>query len=162
MSRRLADLGALARRAALLLPLAAALPAHASAQQPQQAPSLYDRLGGVYPIAVVVDAFIERLLVDNVLNSNPAINAARARVPTPGLKFQVTSLVCQVTGGPCRYAGRDMRSAHAHLNITEREWQAMLTDFRATLNQFNVPQREQDELVQIVESTKPDIVVGAR
>lgn len=123
---------------------------------------LYDRLGGVYPIAVVVDDFIDRLLVNAVLNANPAIREARDRVPAPGLKFHVTTLVCQVTGGPCKYTGRDMKSAHAHLNITQREWDAMIADFRATLNKFKVPVREQEELIQIVNSTKKDIVVTGK
>jgi len=134
----------------------------AAAQQPAPPPEkpLYQRLGGAYPIAVVVDDFIERLLVNDVLNANPAINQARATVPAAGLKFHVTSLVCMVTGGPCKYAGRGMKEAHAHLNITEREWQAMVADFRVTLDKFKVPQREQNELIQIVESTKGEIVVA--
>ena len=124
--------------------------------------SLYDRLGGAYPISVVVDDFIERLLVNETLNANPAINEARLRVPRQGLKFHVTTLVCQATGGPCKYAGRDMRSSHAHLNISERDWQAMLADFRSTLAKFNVPASEQGELVAIVNGVKADIVVGSK
>jgi hemoglobin len=120
--------------------------------------SLYDRLGGVYGIAPVVDDFIERLLVNDTLNANPAINEARARVPKAGLKFHVTTLVCQVTGGPCSYTGRSMEESHRHLNINEAQWQAMVGDFRATLNKFKVPAREQEELIAIVESTKKDIV----
>ena len=92
--------------AVLLLGLWASGPAMASEQE---SPSLYDRLGGVYPIAVVVDDFIERLLVNDTLNANPAIKEARARVPAAGLSFHVTTLVCQATGGPCKYVGRDMR-----------------------------------------------------
>jgi len=122
--------------------------------------SLYERLGGVYPIAVVVDDFIERLLVNNTLNANPAVDEARKRVPAAGLKFQVTSLVCEVTGGPCKYTGRDMKTAHAKLNITQQEWDAMVADFRKTLNKYKVPVKEQEELIQIVGSTKKDIVVS--
>jgi hemoglobin len=55
-----------------------------------------------------------------------------------------------------------MKTAHAHLNISDSEWQAMLADFTATLDAFKVPAGEQKELVTIVESTKPDIVVGSR
>jgi hemoglobin len=124
--------------------------------------ALYERLGGAYPIAVVVDDFIERLLVNETLNANPKISDARQRVPKQGLKFHVTTLVCQATGGPCKYAGRDMKTAHAHLNITGREWQAMLTDFGKTLDKFKVPAREQKELVAIVNSTKSDIVVDGQ
>jgi hemoglobin len=119
---------------------------------------LYDRLGGVYSIATVVDDFIERLLVNPTLNANPAINQARARVPKAGLKFQVTALVCEVTGGPCKYTGRAMKESHQHLNITEGQWQATVADFQKTLDKFKVPAKEQAELIAIVASTKKDIV----
>lgn len=134
---------------------------HAAAQTARtqaKQPSLYERLGGAYSIATVVDDFVERLLVDATLNANPAIHEARARVPKAGLKFHVTSLVCDVTGGPCKYSGRTMREAHQHLNITETQWAAMVADFRATLDKFGVPHKEQEELIAIVGSTKNDIV----
>lgn len=134
-------------------------PGAAIAQQ-KPAKSLYERLGGVYAIATVVDDFIERLLVNDTLNANPAIKEARDRVPKAGLKFQVTALVGQVAGGPQHYAGRSMKEAHKHLNVTEREWQAMLADFKKTLDKFKVPEREQKELFAIVESTKADIVMS--
>ncbi len=137
-------------------------PAQKSAAATPTAKPLYDRLGGAYPIATVVDDFIERLLVNDTLNANPAINQARHRVPKAGLKFHVTTLVCQVTGGPCKYVGRDMKTSHAHLNITEKEWDAMVADFRATLNSFKVPPAEQEELVAIVGTTKAQIVVASR
>ena len=138
----------------LLVACLVALPALA-----QEAPKpLYERLGGVYAIATVVDDFIERLLVDKVLNANPHIDAARKRVPAAGLKFQVTALVCQVTGGPQKYMGREMKSTHAPLHITEKEWDAMAADFKVTLDKFKVPEKEQQELFAIVGSTKGDIV----
>jgi hemoglobin len=124
------------------------------------AKTLYERLGGAHAIAVVVDDFIERLLVDDALNANPAIKQARERVPAPGLKFHVTTLVCQVTGGPCKYVGRDMRSSHAHLNISEKQWHAMLADFNTTLDKFKVPAAEKKELIAIVNSTKGEIVAA--
>jgi len=134
-------------------------PAAGQAASAQAKPkSLYDRLGGVYSIATVVDDFIERLLVDDTLNANPAIKEARTRVAKAGLKFQVTSLVCEVTGGPCKYSGRTMKESHQHLNITQAQWDAMVGDFRKTLDQFKVPQQEQQELIKIVGSTKADIV----
>ena len=135
---------------------------HAWAQETGSTPSLYERLGGVYPIAVVVDAFIERLLVNDTLNANPAIARARATVPKQGLKFHVTTLVCQATGGPCKYVGRSMKEAHQHLNITGKEWSAMMADFKATLDEFKVGQKEQQELFAIVESTKPEIVSNGK
>jgi hemoglobin len=137
-----------------------ALALNASAAETQEK-SLYDRLGGAYSIAAVVDDFIERLLVNDVLNANPAIKEARERVPKAGLKYRVTALVAQVTGGPEKYAGRSMKEAHAHLHITEAEWQAMVAEFKKSLDKFKVPAPEQKELIAIVESTKKDIVMGA-
>jgi hemoglobin len=55
-----------------------------------------------------------------------------------------------------------MKESHAHLNITQNQWTAMLADFRKTLNAFKVPAAEQEELVKIVEGTRPDIVIGAK
>ncbi len=121
--------------------------------------SLYDRLGGVYAIATVVDDFIERLYVNDVLNANPAIDESRKSIPKEGLKFQVTALVCEATGGPIKYTGRSMKDAHKHLNIKEKEWQVMMTDFKVTLDKFKVPTAEQKELFAIMESSKKDIVV---
>lgn len=134
--------------------------ANAQTKSKPKEKSLYERLGGTYAIATVVDDFIERLLVNDILNANPAIKAARDRVPKAGLKYRVTALVCQVTGGPEKYGGRSMKDSHKHLNITEREWQAMADDFKKTLDTFNVPEKEQQELFTIVGSTKKDIVVS--
>ena len=126
-------------------------------QKPQ---SLYDRLGGLAPISVVVSDFIDALVLDSVLNANPAIDAARKRVPAPYLKYHVTAMVCQVTGGACQYQGRGMKESHAHLNITEREWDRMVVIFKGILAKYNVPEKETQELLAIVGSTKGDIVVS--
>ena len=126
------------------------------------APSLYDRLGGLYPISAVVDDFIERVYENATLNANPNIAKARSELRKPGLKVHVASLVCMTTGGPCTYTGQGMKESHAHFHITQKEWDALLVDFRASLAKFGVPAAEQHELVAIVESTKPDIVEGAQ
>ena len=135
----------------------------AQAQDPAvvDSTSLYERLGGIYAIAAVVDDFIERLLVNDVLNANPAIDEARTSVPKAGLKYRVTEMVGWATGGPQVYTGRSMKDTHGHMNITEQEWQAMMADFKATLDHFEVPASEQEELIAIVESTKADIVMPA-
>lgn len=135
--------------------------AQEQAQEQQDEKSLYERLGGVYSIATVVDDFIERLLVNDILNANPAIKEARDRVAKAGLKYRVTELVCQVTGGPEKYNGRTMKETHKDMKITEKEWDAMAADFKKTLDKFEVPEKEQKELLAIIESTKPDIVVSA-
>jgi hemoglobin len=133
--------------------------AQGGAEQKQQ--SLYDRLGGLMPISVVVNDFIDVLVPDAFLNENPAINAARKIVPAPYLKYHVTAMVCQATGGPCQYHGRDMKQSHAHLNITEREWSRMVTLFKEVLAKHKVPEKESQELLEIIDSTKKDIVVSS-
>lgn len=120
--------------------------------------TLYERLGGVFAIATVVDDFIDRIMDDPRLNANPKVNEAHHKVPRAGFKYLVTEQVCEATGGPQRYTGRSMHDSHVHLDITEKEWQAFLDDFRQTLDKFQVPQAEQAELFAIVQSTKKDIV----
>ncbi|MEX0725168.1 MAG: group 1 truncated hemoglobin [Planctomycetaceae bacterium] len=120
--------------------------------------SLYERLGGVYPIATVVDHFIDRIMSNPKLNANPKVDEAHHRVTPPGFKYLVTEMVCWATGGPQKYTGKTMHDSHAHLDITDTEWQSFLEDFQATLDHFEVPQPEQQELFAIVESTKSDIV----
>ncbi len=124
-------------------------------------PILYDRLGGLYAISAVVDDFIDRVYVNATLNANPNITKARSEGRKPGLKVHLANQVCMVTGGPCKYTGKGMKEAHAGFLITQKEWDALLVDFRASLDKFKVPTGEQQELIAIVESTKPDIVVGA-
>lgn len=121
--------------------------------------SLYERLGGLAPISVVVNDFLDAMVPDSFLNANPAINEARKRVPASYLKYHVTAMVCQATGGPCQYGGRGMKESHANLNITEREWERMEVIFKEVLARHHVPEKEVQELLAIVESTKADIVI---
>jgi hemoglobin len=124
-------------------------------------PPLYDRLGGVYSIATVVDDFIDRIMIDPRLNANPHVDEAHHRVPPAGFKYLVTEMVCWATGGPQKYTGKSMADSHAHLKITAEEWEAFLDDFQQTLDKFTVPVAEQAELKAIVNSTRPDIVVAS-
>src|ERR687898_492767 len=128
--------------------------------QAQEKPSLYDRLGGVYNIATVVDDLIDRVMVDARLNANPRVDEAHHRVSPAGFKFLVTEMVCWAAGGPQQYSGRSMGDSHRDLMITEEEWQAFMDDFQQTLNKFAVPQLEQQELIAIVDSTKEAIIVA--
>jgi hemoglobin len=121
--------------------------------------NLYERLGGVYAIAAVVDDFIDRIMEDPRLNANPRVNEAHHRVSRAGFKYLVTEQVCEASGGPQRYTGRTMRDSHSHLQITNQEWQAFLDDLRQTFDEFQVPPGERAELLAIVDSTKRDIVV---
>jgi hemoglobin len=127
--------------------------------RPAEKPALYDRLGGVYSIATVVDDFINRIMVDPRLNANPLVDEAHHRVPPAGFKYLVTEMVCWATGGPQKYTGRSMADSHAQLEITSAEWEAFLDDFQQTLDKFAVAAVEQAELKAIINSTRPDIVV---
>jgi hemoglobin len=147
--------------ASIVLTLGALVSATSVAQQPAVAtkPPLYERLGGLKGISLVVDDFIDRLVTNKTLNKNSAIDAGRKSAPAPYLKVQVAQLVCEVAGGPCKYTGKDMKSSHAHLNISEKEWDVMAGEFKKSLNKFKVPAAEQNELFEIVGKTKSDIVV---
>src|ERR671915_328104 len=113
--------------------------------QPQDTPSLYDRLGGAYNIAPVVDELINKVMVDPRLNANPRVDEAHHRVSAAGFKFLVTELACSAAGGPQQYSGRSMGDSHRHLMITGAEWEAFMDDLQQTLDRFGVPQPEQDE-----------------
>ncbi len=125
----------------------------------QDSPSLYERLGGVYSIATVIDDFIDRIMVDPRLNANPRVDEAHHRVSPAGFKYLVTEMVCWAAGGPQKYTGRSMKDTHQDLMITAAEWEAFLDDLQKTLDKFAVPQAEQIEIKAIVESTRADIVV---
>ena len=122
--------------------------------------SLYERLGGIYSIATVVDDLIDRVMSDPRLNANPAVNEAHHKVAPAGFKYLVTEMVGWASGGPQKYTGRPMRESHEHLNITPKEWEAFMDDFQQSLDKFSVPAAEQAELKAIVNSTYSDIVIG--
>jgi hemoglobin len=122
-------------------------------------PSLYERLGGVYSIATVVDDFIDRIMIGPRLNANPRVDEAHHRVPPAGFKYLVSEMVCWATGGPQKYTGRSMKGSHKDLMIRAAEWEAFLDDLQQTLDKFAVPEAEQAEIKAIVNSTWTDIVV---
>ncbi len=142
----------------LVLSALAASPVANAQDGADDQPSLYDRLGGLPSISVVVSDFIDALVPDEILNANPAIDAARQHTPDPYLKYHVTAMMCQATGGPCQYHGRGMQESHEHLNITEAEWDRMVEIFLDVLGRHDVPEGETQELLDIVGSTKSDIV----
>src|SRR5918992_2421467 len=123
------------------------------------AASLYDRLGGIYSIATVVEDFIDRIMVDDRLNANPRVDEAHHRVLPPGFKYLVTEMLAEAAGGPQRYTGRPMEESHREMRITPDEWRAFMEDLNQTLDKFGVPEQEGSEVVAIVESTREDIVV---
>src|SRR5881396_556120 len=95
--------------------------------------SLYDRLGGVYAIAVVVDDFIDRVMNDARLNANPRVDEAHHRVSPQGFKYYVTEMLCWAAGGPQTYSGRSMVDSHRALRITADEWDAFMHDLGQSL-----------------------------
>jgi hemoglobin len=126
----------------------------------KQEKSLYERLGGLPAIALVVSDFVDVFIQDEIIMSNPEVKDRKTPDAAPYIKYQVTALVCEATGGPCEYTGLDMKSAHEGLNVSEREWDRMVEIFAATLAQHNVPERETQELFGILGPTKGDIVVS--
>src|SRR5438094_7134702 len=123
-------------------------------------PCRYERLGGIYSIACVVDDLIARVMTDPRLNANPAVNEAHHKVPPPGFKYLVTEMVGWASGDPQKYTGRPMRESHEQLNITPKDWEAFMDDLQHSLDKFSVPAAEQAELKTIVNSTYGDIVIG--
>src|SRR5262249_18376595 len=124
----------------------------------QSSRTLYERLGGVYSIATVMDDFIDRIMVVPRLNAKPLVDKAHHHVPPAAFTYYVTEMVCWATGGPQKYTGRSMKESHQHLKITATEWEAFLDDLQQTLDKFAVPQAEQTEIKAIVDSTRTDIV----
>ena len=126
----------------------------------RNSPNLYQRLGGVYSIATVVDYLIDRVMADPRLNANPLVDDAHHKVPPAGFKYLVTEMLCGAAGGPQKYTGKDMESSHRHLRITPGEWDAFMDDVAQTLDKFAVPAAERAEVVAIVESTRSSIVAA--
>src|SRR5436190_13348618 len=123
--------------------------------------SLYERLGGVYSIATVVEDLIDRVMSDARLNANPLVDEAHHKVPPAGFKYLVTEMLCWAAGGPQHYSGRSMEESHRGMAITPGEWQAFMEDVQITLNKFSVPVAEQVEVKALVESTRAAIVSPA-
>jgi len=136
------------------------LSAGAGEEKPAKGPSLYESLGGLNNIAVLVDDVIERSYVDEVFKANPNIEEAHKSYPKAAYKFNATVLACMVMGGPQKYTGLSLKDAHQHLLVTEKERNELKTIFRDSMNSFKVPQKEQNEIIGIIESTKGDVLAA--
>jgi hemoglobin len=117
--------------------------------------SLYKRLGGYDAIAAVTDDFLATLITDEKFSRffAGASNDSKKRI-----RQHVIDLVCQSTGGPCVYTGRDMKTSHEGLGISKAEWDASVAAFVATLGKLKVPEAEQKELAAIILPLEKDIV----
>ena len=121
---------------------------------------MFERLGGVYGIAGAVDDLVNRLYVNGTLNANPAIKAVHDQHGQAGFKYLVTAWSIEATGGPKTYPGRPMDQAHAHLSITNREFDIVELEIKTSLAKFNVPVKEFDEFVAIIESYRGKVVTA--
>jgi hemoglobin len=117
--------------------------------------SLYARLGGYDAIAAVVDDFIGRLASDPQFTK---FFAGHSQDSIHRIRQLIVDQFCQVTGGPCVYIGRDMKTAHKGLGISEADWNASVKHLVASLDKFKVPEKEKGELLAMVSKLKDDIV----
>jgi hemoglobin len=118
-------------------------------------PTLYKRLGGRDGIALVVDDFVVNVVADN------RIKGRFATLKPPEmfrLKSNLSDLICDATGGPCSYVGRDMKTSHRGMKITEAEWGATVEALTKALDKHKVPKKEQGELLAVLGPMKADIV----
>jgi hemoglobin len=119
---------------------------------PMQQKSLYDRLGGKDAIVAVVDDFVGNVAADN------RINRFFAKTDIPRLKRNLVDQICAGTGGPCTYTGRDMKTAHAGMGVTNADFDALVGDLVKSLDKFKVPEKEKGELLGILGPMRPSIV----
>jgi hemoglobin len=119
---------------------------------PNAGKSLYDRLGGKTAIAGVVDQFVANVAADS------RINERFATTDIPKLKGHLVDQVCTATGGPCAYKGRDMKTTHAGMKISNRDFGALVDDLVKALDTFKVPAQEKGELLGLLGPMKKDIV----
>jgi hemoglobin len=114
--------------------------------------TLYERLGGSDAISTVAVAFENRAAKDD------RINQKFARTDLNRLTKEFVDQLCQDTGGPCRYTGRNMTETHANMGVTSGEFDAFMEDLVATLNEFNVAKADQDQLLGLLKPMESEIV----
>lgn len=136
----------------LAAPLLAAGTAHAQADKPK---TLYQRLGGYDALAAVTDDFIGRLATDKQLGRFFGGHSADS---LGRIRQLIVDQLCNVTGGPCVYIGRDMKKSHAGMGISQADWDVTVKHLVATLDRFKVPEKEKGEVLAAISSLKGDIV----
>jgi len=119
--------------------------------------SLYDRLGGKKAITAVVDEFVGRCAADKRIN---AFFAKTAGDPARLKKFKgnLVDQICEASGGPCKYKGKDMKTAHMGMGISGADFDALVEDLAGALDKFKVGQHEKDQLLGALAPMKTDIV----
>ena len=123
----------------------------------QATKSLYDRLGGRTAIVAVVDDFVANCAADTRINKFFAATAADPK-RLAAFKNHLVEQICEASGGPCKYTGRDMKSAHAGLGISNADFDALVEDLTKTLDKFKVGKAEQGQLLGVLGPMRPQIV----
>jgi hemoglobin len=121
-------------------------------------PSLYERLGGVNAIAMVVDRFSDAIVENPKLQENPALNEWNESGQLAGLKFMRTLWLCQTAGGPFQYTGKALGDAHQDLHITSDEFDEVGAEIARALDHFNVPEGEKQEVLAAIVARKDEVV----
>jgi hemoglobin len=119
--------------------------------------SLYDRLGKVEAISAVVDQFLGNVVADNRINGKFSATVASA-AKVQALRDNLIDQICQASGGPCVYEGKSMVAAHTGMNITINEFNALVEDLVDALDEFDVPEKEKNELLATLGPLQTDIV----
>ena len=127
----------------------------ATAIASSQEKSLYERVGGYNALAAVVDDFIVRLVTDKQFEK---FFIGQSTDSKKRIRQHILDQFCAATGGPCIYTGREMKTSHAGLGITNAEWDAAAKHLVASLDKFKVPEKEKGEILAFVTSLKKDIV----
>lgn len=117
--------------------------------------SLYDRLGKKDAITAVVKDFVEERVAKDA-----RIKSFFANADIPGLENKLIDQICEASGGPCKYTGKDMKTAHAGMNVKEADFGALVEDLKASLDHFKVGQKEQDDLLGALAKMHDDIVTA--
>ena len=123
--------------------------------------TLYERIGGIFAIAAVVDRFSDAIITNPNLNKNPALKAWNQKdAPTrlPGLKFMRTIWIAALTGGPFEYTGLPLHDAHQRFHLTADEFDEVGAEIVRALDYYKVPEREKKQLVDAYVLSKPDVV----
>lgn len=129
--------------------------------------SLYERLGGVFAIAAVVEHFSDAVVRNPIVgqgSKNDALNewSTKDLDRLAGLKFMRTLWLCQAAGGPFQYTGKDMGEAHEDLHITSEEFDEVGAEIAAALDHFKVPEREKQEVLAAIVSKKEEVINPSR
>ena len=148
-------LTAIATTALAKEPISASKYGSTSALTTQDKKSLYDRLGGYNAVAAVVDDFIGRLVADKRFAK---FFVGHSEDSLKKIRQHIVDQFCAAAGGPCLYTGRDMKTSHKGLGITGDDWDAAAKHLVESLDKFNVPKAEKDDLLAFVATLRKDIV----